>query len=93
MLTSLARDSCPWTYLICPPSLEGKHFLPLTETGLRDSNSARRSITERYLLKCDKIFAVCNISRAVTDEGVEEVFNRAKQEGLSNVSMTCTKAD
>ncbi|KAL6357126.1 hypothetical protein LRP88_10744 [Fusarium phalaenopsidis] len=37
--------------------------------GLRDLNSARQRITERYLLTCNEIFAICNIGRAVTDEG------------------------
>lgn len=67
--------------------------LPLTEAGLRDLNSARRNITERHLLKCDEILAVCNIGRAVTDASVKEVFDRARQAGLSNVGIICTKSD
>lgn len=43
--------------------------------------------------KCDEILAVCNIGRAVTDESVKEVFNRARQAGLSNVGIICTKSD
>ena len=61
--------------------------------GLRDSNSARRNITERYLLHCNEIFVVCSISRATTDDGVKTVINLAKQAKLSNVSFVCTRSD
>ncbi|EXF77774.1 hypothetical protein CFIO01_03095, partial [Colletotrichum fioriniae PJ7] len=61
--------------------------------GLRDSNSARRLITERYLVECDEIFAICNIGRATTDVGVQSVFELAQQAGLSNVGIVCTKSD
>ncbi|KAI6777846.1 uncharacterized protein J7T54_000555 [Emericellopsis cladophorae] len=55
--------------------------------GLRDLNAARRIITERYLIQCDEIFAVCNIGRAATDEGVSNVFELARQARLSNVGI------
>lgn len=61
--------------------------------GLRDLNAARRNITERYLLSCDGIFVVCQIGRAVTDEGVMAVTELARQANLSNVSIICTKSD
>ncbi|KAM7215631.1 hypothetical protein V8F06_009018 [Rhypophila decipiens] len=61
--------------------------------GLRDLNSARQNITERYILKCDEIFAVCCIGRAVTDVGVKAVFDLARQARLSNVGIVCTKSD
>ncbi|CAI0647909.1 unnamed protein product, partial [Colletotrichum noveboracense] len=61
--------------------------------GLRDLNSARRSITERYLLECDEVFAVCNIGRATTDVGVASVFELARRAGLSNVGIVCTRSD
>ncbi|KAK3682814.1 hypothetical protein B0T22DRAFT_444981 [Podospora appendiculata] len=61
--------------------------------GLRDRNSARQNITERYLLKCDEILAVCCIGRATTDVGVKAVIDLAKQAELSNVGIICTKAD
>lgn len=66
------------------------HFHP---AGLRDLNSARRIITERFLLECDEIFVVCNIGRAVTDAGVESVFELARQARLSNVGIVCTRSD
>ena len=61
--------------------------------GLRDLNSARQNITERYILQCDEIFAVCNIGRAVTDVGVKAVFDLARQARLSNVGIVCTRSD
>ncbi|KAL3290649.1 tat pathway signal sequence [Colletotrichum asianum] len=61
--------------------------------GLRDLNSARRSITERYLLECDEVFAVCNIGRATTDVGVASVFELARRAGLSKVGIVCTRSD
>lgn len=43
--------------------------------GLRDSNSARQNITERYLIQqCKEIFVICNIGRAATDRGVTDVL-------------------
>lgn len=61
--------------------------------GLRDSNTARQNITQRQMLLCDEIFVVCNIIRAVSDEGVKVVFERARQAKLSKVSIVCTKSD
>ncbi|KAK4182680.1 nuclear GTPase SLIP-GC 3 [Podospora australis] len=61
--------------------------------GLRDLNSARRLITERYLRTCDEIFAVCRIGRATDDAGVLSVFRLAKEARLSNVGIICTRSD
>ncbi|KAK3367927.1 hypothetical protein B0H63DRAFT_490012 [Podospora didyma] len=61
--------------------------------GLRDLNSARRVITERHLLNCNEIFAICSIIRAITDEGVMAVFGLARQARLSNVGIICTRSD
>ncbi|KAI1423392.1 hypothetical protein F5Y12DRAFT_757515 [Xylaria sp. FL1777] len=61
--------------------------------GLRDLNTARRNITERYLLKCNEIFVVAAEGRATTDEGVQSVIELAKKAKLSNVGIICTKSD
>ncbi|KAJ2991071.1 hypothetical protein NUW58_g2658 [Xylaria curta] len=61
--------------------------------GLRDLNSARRDITERYLLKCDDIFVVAVEGRVTTDEGVRSVIELVKKARLSNVGIICTKSD
>ncbi|KAI0404069.1 hypothetical protein F4802DRAFT_568804 [Xylaria palmicola] len=61
--------------------------------GLEDSNAARRNITERYFINCDEIFVVCVEARAVTNEGVKNVVELAKDANISNVSIVCTKSD
>jgi hypothetical protein len=61
--------------------------------GLRDLNSARRNITERYIRKCDEIFVICPIGRATTDAGVMAGAELARQARLSNISIICTKSD
>lgn len=62
--------------------------------GLRDLNSARRNVTERYLIdQCDEIFAVCRIERATTDQGLADVFKLSKQSRPLNVSIVCTRSE
>ncbi|KAL2276767.1 hypothetical protein FJTKL_00429 [Diaporthe vaccinii] len=61
--------------------------------GLRDLNSARRNITERYIRNCHEIFAVCNIGRATTDVGVKCVFDLARDARLGHIGIVCTKSD
>lgn len=61
--------------------------------GLRDLNSARRNITERYIRNCHEIFAVCNIGRATTDVGVKSVFDLARDARLRHIGIVCTKSD
>lgn len=61
--------------------------------GLRDLNTARQNITERYILQCDEIFVLSNIGRATTDAGVQAVFELAKEAQLANVGIICTKSD
>jgi hypothetical protein len=69
------------------------YFLTHPCLGLRDLNSARQNITEGYMLKCNAIFAVCYIGRAITDAGVMSVFDLAKRAHLPNVGIVCTKSD
>ncbi|KIW75046.1 hypothetical protein Z517_11817 [Fonsecaea pedrosoi CBS 271.37] len=61
--------------------------------GLRDRNSARVKITERYLLQCNEIFAVCPIARAIDDTGVKGVFELARRASLSRIAIICTKSE
>ncbi|KAK8062187.1 hypothetical protein PG997_014284 [Apiospora hydei] len=61
--------------------------------GLRDLNAARRHITERYMIECNEIFAVCIEGRAITDEGVMNVIELARKAKLSNVGIICTRSD
>ena len=72
--------------------------------GLHDVNLARVRATERYLLSCDHIFIVANISRAISDRSLKSsLFTALKQhipyewekDGLSklNVTVVCTKSE
>lgn len=61
--------------------------------GLQDLNSARRNITQQYIVNCHEIFAICSIKRAVTNVGVKTVFDLAQQARLERVGIICTSAD
>lgn len=71
-------------------ALNHNHF-----PGLNDLNSARRNITERYLIErgCEEIFAVCRIDRATTDQCVRQVFELARRASLSSIGVVCTRSD
>ncbi|CCT71849.1 uncharacterized protein FFUJ_09011 [Fusarium fujikuroi IMI 58289] len=94
-----SRDSpATWPYIRSIKVFLNAHILSrglilVDLPGLRDLNSARRYITERYLLECNEIFAICNIGRAATDEGVHQVFDLADRARLSNVGIVCTRSD
>lgn len=61
--------------------------------GLHDLNSARRNITQQYVVNCHEIFAICSIKRAGTDVGVKTVFDLAQQARIERVGIICTNAD
>lgn len=61
--------------------------------GLRGCSPAYQFIIERDLLECDRIFAMCNIRQAVTDQTLDYVFDLARKAQLSNVDVICTHAD
>ncbi|OAA60385.1 Dynamin, GTPase domain protein [Niveomyces insectorum RCEF 264] len=61
--------------------------------GLRDRNVARQEVALRYMRKCNRIFAVCSIGRAVTDMGVKEVLDKARKLQIARVGIICTKTD
>lgn len=61
--------------------------------GLQDLNSARRNITQQYIVNCHEIFAICSIKRAGTNVGVKTVFDLAQQAQLERVGVICTHAD
>ena len=61
--------------------------------GLRDSNSARKAITERYVRQCHQIFAVARIDRAITDESVKDIFELARRANLAKVDVVCTRSE
>ncbi|RYC53741.1 hypothetical protein CHU98_g12467 [Xylaria longipes] len=92
LLMELTSDAPSCTATIWPVYLNAhilsKGLILVDLPGLRDLNLARRNITERYLLKCDEIFAVAIEGRATTDEGVQSVIELAKEARLSNVALT-----
>ncbi|KAK1989740.1 hypothetical protein LX36DRAFT_594126 [Colletotrichum falcatum] len=96
--TAGAREPAVWPYIKTIKVFLNSHILSkglvlVDLPGLRDVNSARRKVTERYLLHCHEILAICNIGRATTDVGVASVFDLAKKAELSNVGIVCTKSD
>ncbi|TRX89955.1 hypothetical protein FHL15_009227 [Xylaria flabelliformis] len=97
LLMELTSDTPSDTATIWPVSsnahILSKGLILVDLPGLRDLNSARRNITERYLLKCDEIFVVAVEGRATTDEGVQSVIELAKKARLSNVGIICTRSD
>lgn len=61
--------------------------------GLRDQNSARRAITERYIRQCHQIFVVAKIDRVVTDQSVREIFDLGLRANLSRIDIVCTRSE
>jgi hypothetical protein len=61
--------------------------------GLRDLNSARQAITERYIRQCHQIFVVAKIDRAITDESIKQIFDLARRVELSKVDIVCTRSE
>jgi hypothetical protein len=65
----------------------------LTLVGLHDTNAARKLVTERYIVNCDEVFAVANIDRATTNEGVKAVVDLARRTNRKHVGIVCTHSD
>ena len=61
--------------------------------GLRDLNSARKAITERFVRRCDHVFVVANIDRATTNESIEKFFELAQSLHQAKVDVICTKSE
>ncbi|WDK22112.1 hypothetical protein CGRA01v4_13402 [Colletotrichum graminicola] len=96
--TAGVREPAVWPYIKTIKVFLNSHILSkglvlVDLPGLRDVNSARRKVTERYLLHCNEVLAICHIGRATTDAGVASVFELAKKAELSNVGIVCTKSD
>lgn len=93
-----ARVPATWPYIrkikvFLKAHILSKGLVLVDLPGLRDLNSARRNITERYIRNCHEIFAVCNIGRATTDAGVKSVFDLARDARLRHIGIVCTKSD
>jgi hypothetical protein len=61
--------------------------------GLRDLNSARQAITERYVRQCHQILVVARIDRAITDESIKQICELARRVNLSKVDIVCTRSE
>ncbi|PVH91907.1 hypothetical protein DM02DRAFT_544867, partial [Periconia macrospinosa] len=89
---------CPWPFVKkltvhLKSVILSKGLIIADLPGLRDSNLARQSITERYMRDCHQIFAVAKIDRAITDQSVKDIFDLARSASLSNISIVCTRSD
>lgn len=76
-------------------------------SGLQDTNLARIKITQDYLMKCDNVFIVAKISRAITDQSLKSslyaVFSRhmpsewedagGQRRKDFSISVICTKTE
>jgi hypothetical protein len=73
-------------------------------SGLQDTNLARVRATQNYLLTCDHIFVVANISRAITDQSLKSslyhvLANHVPTEWETsagrylNVAVVCTRIE
>jgi hypothetical protein len=61
--------------------------------GLRDLNSARQAITERYFRQCHQVLVVAKIDRAITDESIKQIFDLATKVDQTKVDIVCTRSE
>jgi hypothetical protein len=73
-------------------------------SGLQDTNLARMRATQDYLMKCNNIFIVANISRAITNQSLKSSLYKVLSrhvpleweeyggKGL-NIAVICTKSE
>ncbi|TLD06663.1 uncharacterized protein PgNI_08716 [Pyricularia grisea] len=75
--------------------------------GLQDTNLARVRATQDYLMRCENVFVVANIARAITDQSLKSsLYNvlaknvpltweeaDSKGRGLINIAVVCTKSE
>ncbi|OIW33218.1 hypothetical protein CONLIGDRAFT_695670 [Coniochaeta ligniaria NRRL 30616] len=67
--------------------------------GVHDSNAARAAMAEDYIKKCNAIWVVAPITRAVDDKSAHALMGVTFQQQLqfdgsySNITMICSKAD
>ncbi|KAF2195110.1 hypothetical protein K469DRAFT_681465 [Zopfia rhizophila CBS 207.26] len=59
--------------------------------GLRDLNYARVRATERYMRRCDGVFAVTNMNRAVDGEALDDIISRCGKD--KPICIICTHSE
>lgn len=78
----------------------GKNILTVTsQPGVADSNAARDAVAAQYLKKCDAIWVVASIHRAVDDKVAQNLLgSRFRQQvkldgNYGNITLVCSKTD
>ncbi|KAJ3045080.1 hypothetical protein HDV00_011805 [Rhizophlyctis rosea] len=67
--------------------------------GVQDSNAARASIAKRHMQKCDAVWVLAPINRAVDDKSARDLLGETFRRqllmdgGYSNVTFICSKTD
>lgn len=82
----------------------GSNFEINSGLGLLDVNLARVGATQEHLFRCDHIFLVANISRAITDQSLKSslyaAMNHYAPQGLEassrkklQIAVVCTNSE
>ncbi|KAI0010153.1 hypothetical protein F4779DRAFT_578938 [Xylariaceae sp. FL0662B] len=67
--------------------------------GVEDSNAARAAIANKYIEKCDSVWVVAAITRAINDKAAKKLLGQSFKQQLqydgnySNVTFICSKTD
>ncbi|XP_055521346.1 uncharacterized protein LOC129715492 [Leucoraja erinacea] len=67
--------------------------------GVRDSNAARNSVAKEYLKRCDAVWIVADVTRAVDDKTAKEMLDESLRRQLlmdgqvGSIAFICTKTD
>ncbi|XP_067852598.1 uncharacterized protein [Heptranchias perlo] len=67
--------------------------------GVRDSNAARNCVAKEYLKKCDAVWIVANVTRAVDDKTAKDLLDDSLRRQLlmdgqyGRIAFICTKTD
>jgi hypothetical protein len=91
-----ARPSWPFIQKIrvyLKASILSKGLIIADLPGLRDLNSARQAITERYIRQCHQILVVAKIDRAITDESIKYICELARRVDLKKIDIVCTRSE
>lgn len=94
--SSNARPSWPLIQKIrvyLKASILSKGLIIADLPGLRDLNSARQAITERYIRQCHQVLVVARIDRAITDESIKYICELARRVDLTKIDIVCTRSE
>lgn len=91
-----ARRTWPFIHKIrvyLKASILSKGLILADLPGLRDLNSVRQAITERYIRQCHQILVVARIDRAITDKSIENICELARRVDLKKIDIVCTRSE